>query len=109
MSDKPIGYEAAKADWNRDFSGRDMTLRDWTSLTLGEQARYGAAECKTKGAVYSVRVSRNKIDVSISLPDSLALNGLREDEAKCIEAALHSKLEDTIHWIIVSRQAEANR
>ena len=100
----PLGFEAAKADWNRALVGREMTMADWTSLTFGEQARYGAAECKTKGAVYSSRVKHNVVEVRVSLPDSLAMNGLREDEAKWIEAALHKELETTIHWIITARR-----
>jgi hypothetical protein len=107
--DKPPGFEAAAKDWNIALAGREMGLSDWYSLTLGEQARYGAAECKTKGAIYSVHVTHDHIAVSISLPRSLHMDGLREDEAKWIEAALHKELETTIHWILVERAAKSGR
>lgn len=104
MADLPLGFEAAKADWNKEFSGREMNIHDWTSLTLGEQANYGALECKTKGATFSIHVAHDHFAVSVSLPFSLMLHGLREDESKWIEAALHRELERTIHWIITARQ-----
>jgi len=37
---KPMGYEAAEADWNEAFAGRPMTIDDWNRLTVGEQLRY---------------------------------------------------------------------
>src|SRR5712691_3502899 len=104
---KPLGFEAARNDWNEKLAGRPMNERDWTSLTFGEQGRYGAQECKTKGAIYSVHVAADVIEVKVSLPRSLMLDGLTQDEAKWIESALHKSLEETIHWIITWRQIRA--
>ncbi len=103
----PLGFEAAKAEWD-DFelkchSPRPYTLDLWNELTLGQQARYGAMECKTKGAIYSSVIKKNEVTMSIALPDNLIMHGLTEKEAKWLENALHKKFEETIHWIVTSR------
>lgn len=104
---KPLGFDAAAADWNEAYAGRPMNLADWNSMTLGEQARYGATECQTKGAIYKSRVNESEIHFTVQLPSSMKLTGLTEREAKWIEAALHRKLEETIVWIIRGREIEA--
>lgn len=103
MSGQPLGFAAASADWNEAFAGRPMEYHDWLTLTFGEQQRYAAQECKTKGAVYSSRVSRNSIAFEISLPESLALDGLTEDEAGSLERHLHRVLEKQISSILTLR------
>jgi hypothetical protein len=104
MSDKPFGFEAAKADWNKELAGREMTEADWNSLTLGEQARYGGTECKTKGANYSTRISGRQVSVTVDLPDSLIGNGFNQAEAKWLEAAIHKEIENTLHWMLTARR-----
>lgn len=103
-ADRPIGFDAAAEDWNDQLNGRPMGLGDWNSLTFGEQARYGARECRTKGAMFKSRVSAGEVSMAVTLPSNLALTGLTEKEAKWLEAALHRKFEETLHWIIVGRQ-----
>jgi hypothetical protein len=100
----PIGFEAAKADWNEALAGRPMNDEDFYSLTFGEQARYGAQECKTKGAMFTTRISQNVLEVRVELPASLSLAGIQKSEAVGIEYAIHKAIENTIHWILVSRQ-----
>jgi hypothetical protein len=100
----PLGFEAARKDWNVALAGREMTEADWTSLTFGEQARYGAAECKTKGANYSTRISGRQVSVTVDLPDSLIGTGFSPAEAKWLESAIHKKIEDTLHWMLTARR-----
>ncbi len=109
MDNHPLGFEAARNDWDEKLAGRSMNDRDWTSLTFGEQARYGAQECKTKGAIYSVYVAADVIEVKVNLPRSLILSGLTKDEAEWIEFVLHRSLENAIHWIITRRQIRGQR
>lgn len=104
MAEMPIGFEAAKAAWDEKLAGRPMTLDDWNSLTFGDHARYGAQECKTKGAVYTSHVSRSEVTVKIALPENLAMNGLTEGEAREIERKLHKTLEEAVYWILRWRQ-----
>lgn len=101
----PIGFAAAEADWSlaEGPNPRPYTLDLWNQLTFGEQQRYGAQECKTKGAVYSITTRGLEISATVKLPTSLAGSGFSEAEAKWIEAALHKKIEETVHWILVAR------
>jgi hypothetical protein len=104
MSALPIGFSEAARDWNVALAKREMTYRDWSELTLGEQARYAARECQTKGAVYSSRITGNEITFSVKLPPTLAMTGLTADEARCLEGYLHRKLEEQIVAILQLRQ-----
>lgn len=109
MLDKmEIGFAAAKAEWDafelQTVDPRPYTKELWNQLTFGEQQRYGAQECQTKGAVYTSRIRANKIEFSVTLPSDLTLNGLTENEAKWLERALHKKMEETIVWIIRGRE-----
>ncbi len=104
MQNKPIGFDAAKDDWNAVFAGRPMTEKDWNQLTIGEQGRYAVIECKTKGAIYHSHISSDKIDFSISLPKVLALTNLDRDEAGKIERYMHKAVEKEIAAILQLRQ-----
>lgn len=112
MSDAmPIGFDAAKKDWD-DYeqkcrNPRPYNIALWNSLTLGEQQRYGAQECKTKGAIYKIRVAGCRLHMEIDLPVSLIGSGYSEAEARSLEHQLHKKAEEAIHWMIVRRQIEA--
>ena len=101
-TDPPIGYREAE----KDFLGV-MTYHDWASLTLGEQARYAARECQTSSAVYSSKISGNEITFSVSLPRSLAMDGLTEDDARKLKSFLHRKMEEQIVAILQLRQIRA--
>lgn len=102
----PIGFEAAKADWNELFAGRPYSLDDWNGLTFGEQQRYGAAECKTKGAIYRTEIAGAVVNVSVNLPASLVGAGFAEKEARWLEGALHKAAEAAIHWILAAREQQ---
>lgn len=103
MTDLPIGFASAANDWNEDFAGRPYSLADWNQLTFGEQQRYGASECKTKGAVYGTKVLGREVSVVVNLPDSLVGSGFSESEARWLEQSLHKAAENTIHWILTRR------
>lgn len=106
MSESPVGFDAAKAEWNEKFAGRPYSLSDWNSLTFSEQQRYGMQECKTKGAIYTTAVDGRHLRVTVDLPVSLVGQGFSQSEARWLESALHKKLEETIHWVLVARTAE---
>jgi hypothetical protein len=93
---KPLGYEAAAEDWNEAFAHRPMEMRDWTSLTFGEQARYAQAECRTKGAVYKSKITPTRVHFEVELPPSLALHELTEEDAGRLERELHRAFEKKI-------------
>ena len=99
-----LGFDAAALDWNEAFAGRPMNERDWSTLTLGEQRRYAQRECQTKGAIYKSKVSADRIEFSVSLPASLALNSLTKAEAEKIERWLHRAVEREIVSILQLRQ-----
>lgn len=101
---KPLGYLASLEDWNEAYAGRPMNLSDWNQLTLGEQNRYAARECKTNGAVYSSKVSSDHIEFSIKLPPSLAMHNLTSDEAGALERYLHRRIEEQVAAILTIRQ-----
>lgn len=109
MQDKPLGFEPAAADWDGALAGRPYSTDDWNSLTFAEQNRYARQECKTKGAVYSSRISSNRIDFSVALPSSLAFAELQEYEARKIERWLHIALEKEIAGIIQLRELSGGR
>lgn len=104
MGERPLGFEAAAADWNEPFAGRPMNYNDWASLTIGEQQRYAASECKTKGAIYSSHVTADRVEFSVKLPPDLAMQGLKDWEARWIEAAVHKSLEQTIALMLTARR-----
>lgn len=99
----PLGYQSAAADWDEVFAGRPYTLADWNSLTFGEQERYGAQECKTKGAMYHTSVNNKTVRLTVELPTSLVGHGFTAKESKWLESALHKAAERTIHWVLVRR------
>lgn len=103
----PMGYAASEADWNVAFAGRPMDMSDWNSLTLGEQHRYAAQECKTKGAVYTSHIREDRIEFSVALPSALHLSGLTREEAESYERELHRVVEDRIAWILQYRSQVA--
>jgi hypothetical protein len=114
MSDTyPLGFRAAEADWNhlelKCPDPRPYTLELWNQLTMGEQAKYGAEECKTQGAIYTSEITGDSVSMTVALPTSLVPNGFSEKEARWIEDALHKKFEETIHWILVTRQNGWNK
>jgi hypothetical protein len=100
----PLGYMASLEDWNERFAGRPMNMSDWNRLTCGEQQRYAAQECKTRGAIYKSKVSSNKISFEIILPASLTLQGLTESEAEGLERYLHRRLEEQVAAILQLRR-----
>ena len=102
MPDTPIGFDAARDDWNTAFAGREMTVADWNSLTLGEQARYGARECQTKGANYTIRVSGRAIEIKVDLPSSL-IEGFTAAESRWLESAAHKIVAETIFYVLQRR------
>ena len=102
--DHPLGFDAAASEWNAHFAGREQTLEDWNRLTLGEQQRYAAQECKTKGAIYSSKITRNSIAFTVSLPDALAMDGLTRDDADRLERHMHRVLEHQIASILQLRR-----
>lgn len=104
----PMGYAASEADWNEAFAGRPMDMSDWNSLTLGEQHRYAAQECKTKGAVYTSHIREDRIEFSVSLPPALRLSGITREEAQSYERELHRVVEDRIAWILQYRALVAS-
>lgn len=69
-------------------------------LTLGEEHGYYTRACRTMGAVYSSRVSKDELQMSVKLPPSLALEGMTEEEARGHERYIHDRMEEAIVWII---------
>lgn len=69
-------------------------------LTLGEEHGYYTKACRTMGAIYETAVSANSLSIKVMLPDSLALNGMTEKEARGHENYLHNQMEEAIVWII---------
>lgn len=43
VHNNPIGFNAAKADWNEELAGRPYSIDDWNQLTFGEQRSYALA------------------------------------------------------------------
>lgn len=103
---KPIGFDAAAADWDTVLAGRSYTIDDWNRLTFREQQRYGSQECKTKGAIYRTQIKGKILSVTVDLPSSLVGSGFSAKEATWLEDALHKKVEETIHYILIARQAK---
>jgi hypothetical protein len=94
----PLGFEQAAEDWNEAYAGRPMGMADWLQLTFGEQHRYAAQECKTKGANCVSKVCADRIEFTITLPPSLHMVGLTAKDAERIENALHKAAESVIAW-----------
>jgi len=100
---KPLGFDAAAADWSVPFAGREMQINDWNALTLGEQARYARQDCKTKGAIYKSTINSKSISFTVTLPDNLSMGGLTRDDAERLERYLHRKMEEQIVAILQMR------
>lgn len=107
---KAAAQQASIDDYRFD---KPTPERAMDGLTMGEEHRYYQRACKTMGAVYSSRVKADELQMAVKLPDSLALHGMTEDEARGHERYLHDKMEEVIVWIIrwhkIKRETEGHR